>query len=119
MTPERWQAVRELLDAALERALPERSAFLTAACGADAALRSEVESLLAADRDAAGFLERPAAWPAAEPNLVERLQGRLEDPQFGDELLGLLLVVPETRPFHQRTDFSLTRQFDGVVKESP
>ena len=46
--------------AALERAPPERPAFLARACGSDAALRHDVDSLLAAVVDD-DFLERPAA----------------------------------------------------------
>jgi eukaryotic-like serine/threonine-protein kinase len=78
VTPERWQAVKELLQAALERAPDERSAFLEEACRADAALKREVESLLAAREGATGFLEPPtsrAPMPAAiEADLVEPLQ---------------------------------------------
>jgi hypothetical protein len=66
VTPERWQAVKGLLDRALERAPGERAAFLAGACGADAALRREVESLLAAGERTGGFLEPP---PAAAPHL--------------------------------------------------
>ena len=51
--------------------------------------------------------------------LVQRLERRFQEPQFADQLLGRLLVVPEVRPFHLRGDFGLARLFDGVVKESP
>ena len=83
MTPERWHAVKELLDRALERAPGERAAFLAGACGADAALRHEVESLLAAGERTGGFLEPPpAAAPPPEgdgPELVARLAATLAD----------------------------------------
>ena len=46
MTPERWQQVAGLFEAALEQAPTSRAAFLGNACGDDVALRSEVESLL-------------------------------------------------------------------------
>ena len=52
MQPERWRQVDEILGAALEREGSERSAFLDEACAGDAALRYEVESLLAHDRAA-------------------------------------------------------------------
>src|SRR5688572_9902483 len=48
MTPERWRAVDAVLRGALARTPEERSAYLARACGSDAALRREVESLLAA-----------------------------------------------------------------------
>ncbi len=66
--PARWERVRAILDEAFERPASERSAYLDGACAGDAALRAEIESLLAADdaleRDAAGapsrFLESSA-----------------------------------------------------------
>jgi Protein kinase domain len=52
MTPERWAEVKALLGAAMETPLTERPAFLDEACGADAGIRREVESLLAVIEDA-------------------------------------------------------------------
>ena len=46
MTPERWRQVAQLYHSALERAAPERAAFLSESCGSDAELRREVEALL-------------------------------------------------------------------------
>ena len=51
MTPELWERVKTVFDAARERPPGERASFLDAACGGDAALRVEVESLLAADTE--------------------------------------------------------------------
>jgi serine/threonine-protein kinase len=48
MTPERWQTVKAVLQATLERPLDQQALFLEQACGTDAELRQEVESLLAA-----------------------------------------------------------------------
>jgi hypothetical protein len=48
MTPEEWRRVRPILESALELDTSKRSSFLDAACP-DAALRREVESLIAAD----------------------------------------------------------------------
>ncbi|CAA9340811.1 MAG: hypothetical protein AVDCRST_MAG40-2390, partial [uncultured Gemmatimonadaceae bacterium] len=72
MSPERWRAVNALLQAALTRAPAERSGFVADACGADAALRREVESLLRVTVDD-DFLERspgialPASSGAGDP----------------------------------------------------
>ena len=49
MTPERWQHVEKLYQAALEREPSQRAAFLERACAGDEELRHEVESLLAND----------------------------------------------------------------------
>ena len=61
MNDERWTIVDRLFDAALEREPHERAAFLDKACADDEALRREVDSLLAHDSRAAGFLSTPAA----------------------------------------------------------
>ncbi|MEM7356288.1 MAG: serine/threonine-protein kinase, partial [Acidobacteriota bacterium] len=61
MSPERWARVKELFDQALERDPKERAAFLEQACGDDAEIRREVESLLASDAEGATLLDRPVA----------------------------------------------------------
>ena len=47
MTPERWRHIEELFGAAAELSAHDREAFLIEACGADLALRREVELLIA------------------------------------------------------------------------
>ena len=83
MTSDRWEHIFTLFDAALARPEAERAAFLADQCGEDAHLRQEVESLLAADGDAAGFLSsRPARTGAAnlgqsghaEPSLMRGMR---------------------------------------------
>jgi hypothetical protein len=62
MTPERWQAVKNVLCAVLELKPEERSAYLNSACGSDSSLRREVESLLASGDDIrSSFLQSPPA----------------------------------------------------------
>ena len=61
MSAAKWPQLKELLDETLRRTGPERAAFLDEACGADAELRREVESLAAAHEDAGGFLEAPVS----------------------------------------------------------
>ncbi len=59
MTSERWQQVKELFEAALERGPAERAAFLAQTCADDQAIRQEVESLLAAHERDSGFMNTP------------------------------------------------------------
>jgi serine/threonine protein kinase/tetratricopeptide (TPR) repeat protein len=60
MTPERWQEVKKVLAAALERPPAERGAYLDRAC-VEPEVRREVESLIAAhDQADDSFMERPA-----------------------------------------------------------
>ena len=66
---DRFERVESIYHAALGRPPSQRAAFLDEACGADAALRSEVASLLAYE-DRSGQLDRPAlenqAWREAK-----------------------------------------------------
>ena len=59
--PPIWSRVSEIFNAALDRPPAERPAFLDEACAGDEALRSEVESLLAAHEGSGAFLDVPAA----------------------------------------------------------
>jgi serine/threonine-protein kinase len=81
ISAERWQAIDAIFADAVERPRDERTAFIAQACGSDAELRAEVESLLAAHEGDTGFLEQPHA-AAREPanlgtDLGERLQAAL------------------------------------------
>jgi serine/threonine-protein kinase len=60
MEAERWEQVKTILQEALERPEPERQAFLHGACGEDASLRAEVESLLGHEAESEAFIEEPA-----------------------------------------------------------
>jgi serine/threonine protein kinase len=70
MTPERWQEVERIFQAALDRDASARSAFLDHACAGDAELRRQVESLLGAHQADDRFLESSALNLAAR-NLAE------------------------------------------------
>ncbi len=52
MSSERWERTKEILEQALCLAPEERQAYLESACGVDADLRLEVESLIAAHEEA-------------------------------------------------------------------
>jgi serine/threonine protein kinase len=60
MKSERLNQVDEIFQAALDLPSEERSAYLNQACGGDADLRREVESLLSSHDRSADFMERPA-----------------------------------------------------------
>ncbi len=59
MTPERWQRVTELFEAALEREPAARAGFLAQAAAGDSTLAEEVLRLLASDEKASTFLNAP------------------------------------------------------------
>jgi serine/threonine protein kinase len=60
MTPERWQQVEDVLQAALDRPPQERAAYLDEACAGDDELKDEASSLLNAHDEAGDFIEQPA-----------------------------------------------------------
>ncbi|MGI8567374.1 MAG: protein kinase domain-containing protein [Pyrinomonadaceae bacterium] len=65
MTPERWQRIERVLQAALAREPAERAALLDSECVGDSGLREEVESLLASAQQSDGFLKANALEDAA------------------------------------------------------
>ena len=74
MTDDRWQRVKALFEAAVERPPAERTAFLAAAAGDDDALRGEVESLLAADtRDDPAIDRLPIAVGVLQLSSLQRV----------------------------------------------
>lgn len=66
LTPERWQRIETVLDAALDLPADQRDAYLRAACGDDATLLAEVRELLEGGERPGGPLEGPAAEFAAD-----------------------------------------------------
>ncbi len=72
MRPERWQQLKQIFQSALERNAAERSAFLSQACAGDAALRSEVESLISSHDQAGDSIEAMAVEAATEMLATDR-----------------------------------------------
>jgi Tol biopolymer transport system component len=67
-----WGQIKEIYDRALDLRGDERERFLAEACGDDANLRRDVESLLAAHEDAGTFLQTPAVEIAAREIVAEQ-----------------------------------------------
>jgi non-specific serine/threonine protein kinase/serine/threonine-protein kinase len=88
MKPERWQRIKAIFQAALERAPEERTAFVAQACADDETLRPEVESLLK-EQDA---LPRTVET-AVEDGLVARLLGQAQ--QVEGKRIGPYRVIRE------------------------
>lgn len=68
MGDERWQRVKDLVVGALQQPPASREPFVREACGGDAALRGEVEALLAVQPHIGNFLSSPARLDTAEAN---------------------------------------------------
>jgi Tol biopolymer transport system component len=92
VTDERWSRVAPILDRALMREPCDRAALVAEACGEDADLRRDVETLLARAAQLDGFLDRPVAdllAPAGRAIVGERvgpyvITGRLGAGGMGD-----------------------------------
>src|SRR3989442_4439387 len=65
MTPQEYENLTELFNAALEMASGEREAFLDQVSDGDVELRRELESLLAAHDERAAYTQMPPADIAA------------------------------------------------------
>src|SRR6266704_1640035 len=90
MTPARWQKIEELYHSAREREGSQRVAFLEEACEGDEALRREVESLLAEEKRAEGFLESPALEIAAKKIAQDQTRSLLGQRLGSYQVLSLL-----------------------------
>src|SRR5207248_2731885 len=94
----------------------ERQKFLDEACGGDAALRADVESLLEASHRAGGFLEQPADWgtmSAFTPTTNRAEDALLERPgtvigsyklleQIGEGGFGVVFLADQTHPVRRK-----------------
>ncbi len=85
MTPDRWQKIEAVFQTAIDLPLAERSAFVFAECGGDAALLVEVERLLASSDSADDFIESPV-WTdskflntSAKKEISDSLDGNIGD----------------------------------------
>jgi serine/threonine protein kinase len=61
MTPELWQRLKPLFQAALEETTQDRAAFIEAACGGDLELKMHLKRLLDADQQSADSRDAPLA----------------------------------------------------------
>ena len=76
MQPERWRQIEEIFQSALDCGPENRAALLDSACGADAELRKEIDSLLAS-HEMSGFTA-PAAFEDGL-RVLEQRTGQLEE----------------------------------------
>jgi eukaryotic-like serine/threonine-protein kinase len=78
----RWKQIESVYQSALGRDEGQRAAFLNQVCGGDEELRREVESLLAHDPSAQGFMAKSALQVAAKRLATDQAPS-LVGQQFG------------------------------------
>ena len=81
MTPEGWAKIKEIFLEAAEMDAASRERFVAEKCGADAALRAEVEKMLAQMTDASGLMSRPVIEKTAAIQLANSIEE--SDPLIG------------------------------------
>jgi len=109
--------IEEIYHAALEnRPGLAREAYLSSACGADTALRAQVEALLHANTEAGDFLETPALGPdtlAPEPPVAEgpgTVIGRyklLE--KIGEGGMAVVYMAEQTEPIRRKVALKIIK----------
>src|SRR5215510_6816917 len=93
MSPEQWQKIHELFEAALERPAEDRAAFLDRACAGAEETRRRVEAMLEADAQNDLFVDRPA-YQAAD--IFATLNSRPDDSQsYSGETIGVYRLIKE------------------------
>src|SRR4030095_1580976 len=84
MTPERWQRVEEIFQAALDLTPEDRPRYVSEVCAEDTALLRDVESLLLQYDSAGELLEEPI-YGNTEMGMLESLIDE-KDPMIGRRL---------------------------------
>ena len=116
MSSERWRRIDDLCNAALACAEDDRAAFLENACEGDETLKREVESLLAHDLKATGFLSKPAVV-SVDLTALDRQKGTLVGQRFGAYEIRALLGVGGMGEVYRAHDGTLGR--DVAIKVLP
>ena len=110
-----WPRIKEVLALALDAPLDERSAILEAHCAGDAELRAEVESLLAADAGAGGFIATPAVDArdqdeGHDPHLGSTVGAYVIDRCIGSGGMGAVYLARHTGDFSHSVAIKMIRR---------
>jgi serine/threonine protein kinase/tetratricopeptide (TPR) repeat protein len=87
MTPERWQKVEAIFQAALDLVPEERGRYLSEVCADDVSLKSDVETLLSQHESAGNLLEEPV-YGETELGALGSLEGFADAEDEHDPMIG-------------------------------
>src|SRR5262245_11495322 len=93
MSPEQWQKIHELFEAALERSVEDRAAFLARACAGDEETQRRVEAMLAADAQNDLLVDRP--WRQAVNIFAPSNSGPDDSQSYSGEMIGFYRLIKE------------------------
>lgn len=93
MDPENWRKIHELFEAALERPISQRAAFLASACAGDEETRRRVEAMLAADAQTDLMIDRPAHQAAGA--FAHSMPAPDDEQNLSGEMIGVYRLVKE------------------------
>src|SRR6266850_1343229 len=85
MTPERWRQLEAVFQAVLDLVPEERGQYLSAVCGDDLSLRTDIEALLRQHENAGNMLEAPL-YGDTELNVISSIMNEEVDPMIGRRL---------------------------------
>jgi eukaryotic-like serine/threonine-protein kinase len=112
MSPDQEHRIEEIFSAGRDLPPPERAAFLAQACGGDAELRRQADSLLAAHDEAGQFLQptialsRPNALVAKPGDRIGRYK-LLE--QIGEGGFGVVWMAEQEEPVRRRVALKIIK----------
>ena len=118
MTPERFQQIRNLFEAALERDANERASFLAEACQDDQELHDEVCRLLAAREATRTLAYNPADGEAQAhrdltPGVLPRVDDRIDRYHLlrilGEGGMGIVYLAEQESPIHRQVALKLIK----------
>ena len=93
MNPEQWRKIREIFEAALERPVDERAAFLAQACADDDETHRRLEAMLTADARDDLLIDRPAYQAVSA--ILPQVLGTEDSQSFSGEMIGVYQLTRE------------------------